>query len=242
MALASGGLGQAELVGADLGRRPIAVTLDDPGPVVDVLELVKGQAQFFDGVEAADPEQVLLQRPDEALGAAVAFGLAHEGGRARDAEEGEFALEVVGDVLAAVIVAKLEASCDASSEGTEAGANTLPDRLEGLEPGAWLPATTTEVVAERRPRRAAWMPRHSVEQWSTVTKIEAWPSPVRADVRSVPHIASTRAVLIVPSWALGPCGRPTRPGACSPCSRVRRRTRRLEVRMPVKRSRAQIFR
>jgi hypothetical protein len=48
----------------------------------------------------------------------------------------------------------------------------------------------------------------------------------------VPHIASTRSVRTVPSWALGPCGRPTRPGACRPCSRVRRRTRRLEVRTP----------
>ncbi len=39
----------------------------------------------------------------------------------------------------------------------------LAERLERLEAGAWLPATTLVVVAERRPRRAAWMPRHSVE-------------------------------------------------------------------------------
>jgi hypothetical protein len=38
------------------------------------------------------------------------------------------------------------------------------------------------------------MPRHSVEAWSTVTKIEAWPSPVMMEVRSVPHISSTRSV------------------------------------------------
>ena len=92
-------------------------------------------AQLFDGVEAADPEEVLLQRPDEPLGAAVALGLAHEGGRRRDAEEGELALEVVGDELAAVVVAQLEARSDALGEGAEAGADTLPDRLEGLEAG-----------------------------------------------------------------------------------------------------------
>src|SRR3954463_9626384 len=38
----------------------------------------------------------------------------------------------------------------------------------------------------------------------------AWPSPVMTDVRSVPHMTSTRSVVIVPSWALEPCGRPAR--------------------------------
>ena len=44
-----------------------------------------------------------------------------------------------------------------------------------------------------------------------MTKIEACPSPVMVEVRSVPHMASIRSVRMVPSWALGPCGRPTRP-------------------------------
>ena len=74
-----------------------------------------------------------------------------------------------------------------------------------------------------------------------MTKIEAWPSPVMVEVRSVPHMSSTRSVRIVPSWAFGPCGRPTG-GASRSCSRIRRSTRRLEVRMPAKRSRAQTFR
>jgi hypothetical protein len=68
------------------------VALDDPGVVVGVLEGVQGQAQVLDGGEAADPEQVLLEGADEALDAAVALGLTDEGGRARDAEEGELAL------------------------------------------------------------------------------------------------------------------------------------------------------
>ena len=95
-------LGEAELVGPNLGRCPIAVALEDPGPVVGVLEGVERLAQLLDGLEAADPEQVLLERADEALGAAVAFGLAHERRRRGDAEEGQFALEVVGDELTSV--------------------------------------------------------------------------------------------------------------------------------------------
>jgi hypothetical protein len=47
------------------------MALDDPGPVVGVLERVERLAQLLDGGEAADPQQVLLQRPDEALDGAV---------------------------------------------------------------------------------------------------------------------------------------------------------------------------
>jgi hypothetical protein len=188
---------------------------------------VQGQAQVLDGGEAADPEQVLLEGADEALDAAVALGLTDEGGRARDAEEGELALEVVGDELAAVIVTQPQAARDALGEGAEADAHPLAERLERLEP---------------RRRRAAWIPRHSVEPWSTVTKIEACPSPVRVEVRSAPHISSTRSVRMVPSWAFGPCGRPTRRGASRSCSRIKRSTRRLEVRTPAKRRRAQTLR
>ncbi len=64
------------MLGADLGWGSIAVSLDDPGPVVGVLEGVEGLTQLLDGGETADPQQVLLQRPDEALDAAVALGLA----------------------------------------------------------------------------------------------------------------------------------------------------------------------
>jgi hypothetical protein len=78
------------------------VALEDPGPVVRVLEGVERLAQLLDGLESADPEEVFLERPDEALGAAVALGLTDEGGRGLDAEEGELALEVVGDELASV--------------------------------------------------------------------------------------------------------------------------------------------
>ncbi len=62
-------------------RDPASLALDDPGLVVGLPEPLECQAQLFDGVEAADPQEVLLQHPDEALGAAVALGLADEGRR-----------------------------------------------------------------------------------------------------------------------------------------------------------------
>src|SRR3954467_6149113 len=123
-----------ELSGPDLGRCPVAVPLDDPGLVVNLPELLERQAQLLDGGEGSDPEQVLLQRPDEALGAAVALGLADERRRALDAEEADLGLEVVADVLAAVIVAEPQAGGDVLGEGAMASADGLPDRLQGLEP------------------------------------------------------------------------------------------------------------
>ena len=57
-----------------------------------------------------------------------------------------------------------------------------------------------------------------------------------------PHRRRARSVVIVPSWAFGPWAWPTRCGAWRSCSRISRRTRSLEVRMPWWRSRAQTLR
>src|SRR3954454_21322428 len=114
-----------ELIGADLGRRPVAVPLDDPGPVVGLLEGLERQAKLLDGREVADPQQVLLQGPDEAFGAAIALGFPHESRRACEAEEADLALEVVAQVLGAVIVAKRETVGGVVAEGAEALAHAL---------------------------------------------------------------------------------------------------------------------
>src|SRR4051794_9932175 len=101
--------------------------------VVGLPEGEECQAQLLDGVEAADPQQVLLQDPDEALGAAVPFRLADEGRRAFDAEEADLGLEVVAEVLTTVVVAEPKAGSDALGEAAMALADGLLDRLEGLE-------------------------------------------------------------------------------------------------------------
>ena len=183
--------------------------------------------------------EFLLQGPDEPLDAALALGLAHEGGRARDAKEGELALEVVGDGLAAVIVAQLQAGSDVLADGTEGEAHALAQRLERLEPGAWLPGATTGGRPGAAPPAGAMDAQAFGRGMIHCDEDRGLASPVMVEVRSVPHISSTRSVRMAPSWAFGPCGRSTRLGASRSCSRIRRSTRRLEVRMPAKRSRAQ---
>ena len=56
----------------------------------------------------------------------------------------------------------------------------------------------------RVPCKAAWIPTHSAEQWSTATKTATWPySSVKVAVMSVPHIVSIVSGMIVPSWGRG---------------------------------------
>ena len=53
---------------------------DEPDRVVDPPKAEQRLTELLDGVEGAHPEQVLLQGPDEALGAAVPLGSPHKGG------------------------------------------------------------------------------------------------------------------------------------------------------------------
>ena len=67
------------------------------------------------------------------------------------------------------------------------------------------------------------------------------PHPAMVVVRPVPHIVSAASGMMVPSWLRGPRCAPTRVGARRSCSRMSRSTRRLDVRRPATRSRAQNF-
>ena len=66
---------QPDEVASHLGGASIVVFLQHPLFVVCPLEREQGQAEFLDGREAPHPQQILLQRADEALRDAVAFGL-----------------------------------------------------------------------------------------------------------------------------------------------------------------------
>ena len=70
---------------------------------------MEGEAEVVEGVEGLNPQDLLLEGPDESLCDAVALGLGDEGGAGADAEESELALEVVVHVLRAVVVAQREA-------------------------------------------------------------------------------------------------------------------------------------
>jgi hypothetical protein len=48
--------------------------MDEPGCVVPPSELVEGEAEVLDGLEGLDPQELLLEGPDESLGDAVARG------------------------------------------------------------------------------------------------------------------------------------------------------------------------
>ncbi len=90
--------------------------LDQPGRVVCFTEREQRLTQLLDRFEVAHPEQVLLQCADEPFGAAVAFRRADERGRAFDAEERDFLLEVVRHVLRTVIAPHREARAMSSAK------------------------------------------------------------------------------------------------------------------------------
>ena len=72
---------------------------DQPVFIIVARESVESLAQFLDGVKDADPQQVLLEGADEALGDAIALGFADEGRRGFDAQTTDFVLEVARHIV-----------------------------------------------------------------------------------------------------------------------------------------------
>ena len=67
-------------------RADEAVPLDQPFGVVGCAEFEACFTEFLDRFENAHPEQVFLQRADEAFGATIALWCSDKGGRAFNAE------------------------------------------------------------------------------------------------------------------------------------------------------------
>ena len=148
-----GGQGHGgHLVAPELGGRAVSVPLDQPVFIVGLPEPDEGQAKLLDGAEGPDPQEVLLQRADEALGAAVAFRRTDEVRGRGGAEPGDLLLEVMRHGLAPVVVADREALGRARLDPAETLHDTLADRLECLKPGA------------AQGGMEAWRPTHSAEQ------------------------------------------------------------------------------
>jgi hypothetical protein len=75
-------------------------------------------------------------RADEALGAAIALGRSHEGGRALHLQEGELSLEIVTHVAAAEIVLDAQPARHVLGGDPEMAADALAQRLQRLEASA----------------------------------------------------------------------------------------------------------
>src|SRR5215213_2245060 len=108
---------------------------DEPGCVVALPKDEQRLTEVLDGVEGLHPQEVLLERADEALGAAISLGGSHEGGRTLDAQEGQLSLESVGHGLAPMSVPNRETAPDPRAKPAQAAAHALPDRLERLKAG-----------------------------------------------------------------------------------------------------------
>src|SRR3954467_1770270 len=118
------------------GRCLEPVPFDEPACVVDLPKDEQRLTELLDAVEGPHPEQVLLERANEALGTAIPLGSPHEGGRACDAQKSKLLLEGVGHVLAPVIVPHGQTAPDPLSKAAKAAAHALADRLERLEAGS----------------------------------------------------------------------------------------------------------
>ena len=98
-----------------------------PVLVVESTEVLESLHPFRDRLEVPDPEQLLLERFEEAFDTAVAFGLANERRRRFHAQETDFVLEIVAHELRAVIVPESKSSGGVGLEASEVFMDALPE-------------------------------------------------------------------------------------------------------------------
>src|SRR5690606_34075584 len=103
---------------------------DHPALIVEFRPGDERATQFLDRRKRSDPQQLLLERANGALGAAVSFGRAHERRARLDAKEGDFLLERIAHVLAAMVVPQLQAAGDVARDRPEVFAYALADRFQ----------------------------------------------------------------------------------------------------------------
>ena len=118
---------------ARLNRRLEAETLNQPVQVVESAKFFQGPNQFRYRLEVPDPQQLLLERSEEAFDTAVAFRFANKRRRRLDSQEGEFVLEVIAHELGTVIVPESESFGGGGPEAAEVLTDTLAEGFEGLE-------------------------------------------------------------------------------------------------------------
>jgi len=106
--------------------------LHEPVIVVALAEFLERRGQFLQRREVSHPEQLFLEGAEEALDAAVAFGLPDKGGRGGDARKGDLTLEVVAHESRAVIMPQPHAAGAVFCEAAELLMHRAADRLQRL--------------------------------------------------------------------------------------------------------------
>jgi hypothetical protein len=133
------------VVAAGFERAAVAEFFQAPFAVVEVDEGGECGGEFravFVGVSVDD---LLLEGAVEAFDDAVGLGLTDEGEAGSEAVKATLPLEVVGEVLAAVVVAEFDAAGDIGEGGTEDAHQCLGDRFVGGE----AVAAFADMVAEQ---------------------------------------------------------------------------------------------
>ena len=131
---------------ARLNRRLEAKTLNQPVLVVESAKFFQSPNQFRYRLEVPDPQQLLLERPEEAFDTAIAFRLANKRRRRFDSQEGEFVLEVVAHELRTVIVPESESFGGGGLESSEVLTDTLAEGFESLEARGTLDGMNTHTL------------------------------------------------------------------------------------------------
>jgi hypothetical protein len=111
----------------------VAVALNEPGAVVAVDEASHGLAELLDGIVQLNPQALVLEGADPALGAAVGLRLTQERGTVGDPEPGQRAGEMGRAVLRPPVMAQLQTAGDVRAELAPAVNDGVIDRLEGAK-------------------------------------------------------------------------------------------------------------
>src|SRR3954447_3113547 len=143
---------------ARLGGRAVVVAFEQPALVEGAAEGPDGGAQFLEGLEALDPEDLFLDDAEEALDAAVGLGLVVVGRRASDAEMIDLGLVVVAAKARAAVVAQRQAGGHGPLDRAEALGADLSEQVGGgpaVHPrGGVQPRLAGGVVDDREDRAA----------------------------------------------------------------------------------------
>ena len=99
--------------------------------VVCPLEREHGQAEVFEGLEAPHPQEIFLQRADEALRHAVTVGRSHKARGTLNPEERDLLLEIGGQGVRPVVVTQPQPAGGAVADPAEAVADTLAEGRPG---------------------------------------------------------------------------------------------------------------